>query len=68
MLTCYDYSTAKLINKAGIDSILVGDSLGNTILGYPNTLPVTLDDMIHHCRAVTRGAPDCLVVLSLIHI
>ncbi|MBS5915836.1 MAG: 3-methyl-2-oxobutanoate hydroxymethyltransferase [Clostridiales bacterium] len=65
MLTCYDYSTAKLINKAGIDSILVGDSLGNTILGYPNTLPVTLDDMIHHCRAVTRGAPDCLVVCDM---
>lgn len=65
MLTCYDYSTAKLMNDAGIDSILVGDSLGNTILGYPNTLPVTLDDMIHHCKAVTRGAPDLLVVCDM---
>ena len=62
MLTAYDYSTAKLVDAAGINSILVGDSLGNTILGYEDTLSVTMEDMIHHTRAVTRGAKDALVV------
>ena len=62
MLTSYDYSTAVMVDKAGIDCILVGDSLGNVILGYEDTLPVTMDDMIHHTRAVSRGARNSLVV------
>lgn len=62
MLTAYDYSTAKLIDEAGINSILVGDSLGNTILGYEDTLSVTMEDMIHHTAAVARGAKNALVI------
>lgn len=65
MLTAYDYSTAKLIDGAGIDSILVGDSLGNVILGYENTVPVTMEDMIHHGAAVCRGAKNALVVIDM---
>lgn len=65
MLTAYDYSTAKLIDEAGITSILVGDSLGNVILGYDNTIPVTLDDMIHHGAAVARGARHALVIIDM---
>lgn len=65
MLTAYDYSTAKLIDEAGIDSILVGDSLGNVILGYDNTVPVTMEDMIHHGAAVSRGAKNALVVVDM---
>lgn len=65
MLTAYDYSTAKLIDGAGIDSILVGDSLGNVILGYENTVPVTVEDMIHHGAAVCRGAKHALVVIDM---
>ena len=61
-LTCYDYSTAKLIDAAGINMILVGDSLGMTMLGYDSTLPVTMDDMIRHASAVRRGAPNTWVV------
>ena len=56
-LTCYDYPTAYLQEQAGIDMILVGDSLGMTMLGYESTLPVTMDDMIRHSQAVRRGAP-----------
>ena len=56
MLTAYDYSTAKLEDAAGINGILVGDSLGNVVLGYDTTIPVTVEDMIHHGAAVARGA------------
>lgn len=62
VMTAYDYSTAILVEKAGIDCILVGDSLGMVVLGYENTLSVTLDDIIHHCKAVKRGATLPLLV------
>ncbi len=62
MLTAYDYPTAVAVDLAGIDSILVGDSLGLVVLGYENTLPVTMDDMIHHCKAVARGAKYALLI------
>lgn len=65
MLTAYDYSTAKLIDEAGINSILVGDSLGNVILGYEDTISVTMEDMIHHGAAVARGAKNALVVVDM---
>lgn len=65
MLTAYDYSTAKLVDKAGINGILVGDSLGNVMLGYPDTVSVTMEDMIHHGAAVARGASDSLVVIDM---
>ena len=62
MLTAYDYPTAMAVDQAGIDAILVGDSLGMVVLGYPNTLPVTMDEMLHHCRAVSRGAQHALLI------
>lgn len=62
MLTAYDYPTALAIDQAGIDVILVGDSLGMVVLGYPNTLPVTMEDMLHHCKAVARGAQYALLI------
>ena len=62
MLTAYDYSMAKLIDSTGINGILVGDSLGMVMLGYEDTLSVTMEDMIHHTKAVTRGAKNALVV------
>ncbi|MBO6209836.1 MAG: 3-methyl-2-oxobutanoate hydroxymethyltransferase [Schwartzia sp.] len=65
MLTAYDYSTAKLVEEAGIDTILVGDSLGNVMLGYGSTLPVTVEDMIHHGKAVVRGAKNTFVVVDM---
>ena len=61
-LTCYDYPTAYFQEQAGIDMILVGDSLGMTMLGYDSTLPVTMDDMIRHSAAVRRGAPNVWLV------
>ncbi len=65
MLTAYDYSTAKLEDEAGVTSILVGDSLGNVILGYEDTISVTMDDMIHHGAAVARGAKNALVIIDM---
>ena len=65
MLTAYDYSTAKLIDESGVDSILVGDSLGNVMLGYEDTISVTMEDMIHHGAAVARGAKNALVVVDM---
>lgn len=65
MLTAYDYSTAQLMDQAGIDMLLVGDSLGMVMLGYPDTLAVTMEDMIHHSKAVSRGAKEALVVTDL---
>ena len=65
MLTAYDYSTAKLMDEAGIDAILVGDSLGNTMLGYEDTVSVTMEDMIHHGAAVARGASKTMVIVDM---
>jgi 3-methyl-2-oxobutanoate hydroxymethyltransferase len=62
MLTAYDYPTALAVEMAGIDSILVGDSLGMVVLGYENTLPVTMEDMLHHCKAVARGARHPMLI------
>ena len=64
-LTAYDAIMSKLIAKAGVDFILVGDSVGTTLLGYDTTIPVTIDDMVHHTSAVRRGNPGCLVVADL---
>jgi len=62
MLTAYDYSTARLVDEAGVPLILVGDSLGMVMLGYDSTIPVTIEEMLHHTRAVSRGARNALVV------
>lgn len=62
MITCYDYSMAKLMDESGVNTLLVGDSLGMTMLGYEDTLSVTMEDMIHHTAAVARGAKDALVI------
>ena len=65
MLTAYDYPTAKLVAEAGVDLILVGDSLGMVVLGYDSTVPVTMDDMVHHTKAARRGAPQAFVIADL---
>lgn len=65
MLTAYDYPSARLAEEAGIDLILVGDSLGNVVLGYDTTLPVTIDDMVYHTRSVTRGAQHTFIVADM---
>ena len=65
MLTAYDYPFAKILDEAGVDIILVGDSLGNVALGYKNTLPVTMDEMIIHTKAVARGVKNALLVADL---
>ncbi len=65
MLTAYDYPSAKLADEAGVDMILVGDSLGMVVLGYESTIPVTMEDMVHHTKAVTRGTARAFVVADL---
>jgi 3-methyl-2-oxobutanoate hydroxymethyltransferase len=65
MLTCYDYPTARIMDACGIDVILVGDSVGVVVAGYDNTLPVTMDEMLYHTRAVMRAAPRALVVADM---
>src|SRR5690606_7252274 len=65
MITAYDYPSARLATEAGADILLVGDSLGMVVLGYDTTVPVTLEDMIHHSKAVTRGADQSFVVADL---
>ena len=62
MLTSYDAPTAAILSEVGVDMILVGDSVGNSLLGYESTIPVTLEDVIHHSAAVSRARPDCLIV------
>lgn len=64
-LTCYDYSTARILDDAGVDLLLVGDSLAMTVLGHPNTLSVTTDEMIHHTKAVSRGTKYAMVVADM---
>src|SRR5215467_4519699 len=64
-LTAYDYASARLVDEAGIDIVLVGDSLAMTMLGYENTLSVTLDEMLHHVRAVRRGTKDALLIADM---
>jgi len=64
-LTAYDVLFARFVQEAGVDLLLIGDSLGQVVLGYPSTLPVTLDEMIHHGKAVSRGAPDTFLVLDM---
>jgi len=65
MLTAYDYPTARLIDETGVEIILIGDSIGNVVLGYDNTIPVTMDDMLHHTKAVVRGTEKALVIVDM---
>jgi len=64
-ITAYDVMFARFVQEAGVDILLIGDSLGQVVLGYPSTIPVTLDEMIHHGKAVRRGAPDTFLVLDM---
>src|SRR5580658_4811229 len=64
-LTAYDYPTARLVDEAGIDTILVGDSLAQTVLGYDSTVPVTVDEMLHHLKAVRRAVQRALLMVDL---
>jgi 3-methyl-2-oxobutanoate hydroxymethyltransferase len=65
VLTCYDYTSAKILDSAGVPALLVGDSLGMVVHGYESTLPVSLDLMLHHCKAVARGAKNALIIIDL---
>ena len=65
MVTAYDYTSAQIVDRAGIPLILVGDTLGMVVLGYPTTVPVTINDMLHHCKAVVRGSQNALVIGDL---
>ena len=65
ILTAYDYLTAKIVDSAGVDAILVGDSLGMVVLGYPSTIPVTMEEMIHHTKAVVRGRKNAMVIFDM---
>ena len=62
MLTAYDFPSSRLVDQAGVDIILVGDSLAMTVMGHPNTLSVTMDEMIHHCKMVSRGSENALLI------
>src|SRR5580700_11144422 len=64
-LTAYDYATARLVDEAGIDMVLVGDSLAQTMLGYENTLTVTMEEMLHHVKAVHRGVKSALLIADM---
>ena len=65
MLTAYDFPTAQILDRAGVPLLLVGDSVGNNVLGYEDTLPVTMEEMLHHTRAVARGAEHAMVIGDL---
>jgi len=65
VITAYDFLTAKIVDSAGVDAILVGDSLGMVVLGYPSTIPVSLDEMIHHTKAVVRGRKNAMVIMDM---
>ncbi|PKN08620.1 MAG: 3-methyl-2-oxobutanoate hydroxymethyltransferase, partial [Deltaproteobacteria bacterium HGW-Deltaproteobacteria-7] len=65
MLTAYDYGMASILDESGIDIILVGDSLGNVMLGYDSTLPVTMEDMLHHTKAVSRAVKNAMIVADM---
>lgn len=65
MLTCYDYSTARILDEAGIELLLVGDSLGTVMLGYGSTIPVTMEEMLHHTKAVVRGTEKAMVIADM---
>jgi 3-methyl-2-oxobutanoate hydroxymethyltransferase len=65
VLTSYDFPTAKMLDEVGVDIVLVGDSLGNVVLGYKNTLPVTMEDMLHHAKAVARGVKNVMLIVDM---
>src|SRR5438552_5819584 len=65
MVTCYDHPSARLLDQAGVDILFVGDSVGNNVLGYPSTIPVTMDDMLHHAKAVRRGVERALMLVDM---